>query len=45
MGDRLGARLGAVKTTADENEHKVLVNGPQPSDTIDTNPTDTFQLV
>ena len=45
MGPRLGAGLGAVKTMADENQHTVLVNGPQPSDTTDTNPTDTFQLV
>ena len=29
MGPRLGARLGAVRTMADENQHTVLVNGPQ----------------
>ena len=45
MGPQLGPGLGAVKTMADEYQHTFLVNGPQPSDTADTNPTDIFQLV
>ena len=40
-----GARFGTLETMADGNQHAVLGNSPQPSDTRDTNIKDMFHVL